>query len=85
MAAAQRAGIRWPNVCGGQAQCGVCAVEIPGETTGVLPPSARERQMLDRLTVKPRSGGTMRLACQLIITEPMELIKPGVRKPVTPG
>ncbi len=63
MAAAQAMGTRWPNVCGGQAQCGVCAVEVlSGE---VSPPHASEAQMLARIPARPRHGGVMRLACQL--------------------
>lgn len=79
MAAARRIGIRWPSVCGGVAQCGVCAVEVTaGEPAA---PALREQQMLARLPVKPRHGGTMRLACQMTANGGIEVTKLGVRKP----
>ncbi|WP_158636624.1 2Fe-2S iron-sulfur cluster-binding protein [Sphingobium baderi] len=81
MASAQSVGIRWPNVCGGQAQCGVCAVEVLESDMPLPVPSLREQQMLDRLSVKPRHGGTMRLACQLVVPASARVSKPGVRKP----
>jgi len=81
MAAAQAAGIRWPNVCGGLAQCGVCAVEVI-EPHGADPvPSLTELQMLARLAMRPRQGGTMRLACHWRPQAPARVLKPGVRAP----
>jgi 2Fe-2S ferredoxin len=79
MSAAQRLGVRWPNVCGGQAQCGVCIVEVTAGTSS--PPLPREQQMLNRTSVKARFGGTLRLACQLVPEEPLTVSKLGVRKP----
>ena len=35
MAAARRAGYRWPTICGGLADCGACALEVV-ESTGAL-------------------------------------------------
>lgn len=84
MAAAQGAGIRWPSLCGGQAQCGVCAVEVLDPSTAQPDPALPERQMLARLAAKPRQGGTMRLACQLHPTGEVLLLKAGVRAPA-PG
>jgi ferredoxin, 2Fe-2S len=65
MHAAQRAGIDWPTVCGGNAQCGVCYVELLSGESDAKPPLCNEEQMLARLTVKPVRGGHIRLACQL--------------------
>src|SRR3546814_567817 len=79
--AARGAGMRWPNVCGGRAQCGVCAVEVTEAEGDLTAPTAREQQMLDRLPVRPRHGGTMRLACQLTACAPVRVTKLGVRKP----
>lgn len=79
MKAAQAIGVRWPNVCGGQAQCGVCTVEVTAGSPP--PPSPREQQMLDRLSIRPRFGGTLRLACQLVPEAPLSVSKPGVRRP----
>lgn len=81
MAAAHRAGIRWPNVCGGLAQCGVCVVEVVTADEPLPEPSLREQQMLNRAVIRPQAGGTMRLACQLALKAGARLRKPGVRKP----
>lgn len=81
MAAAQDAGIRWPNVCGGQAQCGVCAVEVMAGDLAGAPPSLREAQMLARLAIRPLHGGILRLACQIAPAAPLTVVKLGVRKP----
>lgn len=82
MRAAQVIGIRWPNVCNGQAQCGMCAVEVMNGDMSSFPPSTREQQMLDRLAQRPRFGGIMRLACQLTPNQSLTVQKMGVRPPV---
>ena len=84
MQAAQAIGIRWPNVCKGQAQCGVCAVEIVDGDLSAMEPRQREVQMLERLSQRPRHGGVMRLACQLQPAGPITVIKLGVRAPKPP-
>jgi len=85
MQAAQAVGIRWPNVCKGQAQCGVCAVEVlEGDLTS-CPPNTREAQMLERLTQRPRHGGVMRLACQIMPACDLTVHKLGVRPPSAPS
>ena len=81
MEAAKTAGIRWPSLCGGQAQCGVCAVEVLEASAALSDPSLPERQMLARLAAKPRQGGTMRLACQLLPEGELRLLKAGIRAP----
>ena len=66
MGAATRSGFRWPTVCGGQADCGVCVLEIVDSPVPLPPPSVIERE---RLVVLPetRRGPELnyRLACQL--------------------
>ena len=84
MQAAQAIGIRWPNVCKGQAQCGVCAVEVVDGDLSAMEPRQREAQMLERLTQRPRHGGVMRLACQLQPAGTITVIKLGVRAPKSP-
>src|SRR4051794_12710143 len=64
MGAAAAAGVRWPSVCGGLAQCAVCAVEVVTSAAPLADPALREQQMLNRLATRPRQNGTMRLACQ---------------------
>jgi 2Fe-2S ferredoxin len=85
MQAAQAVGIRWPNVCKGQAQCGVCAVEVLDGDLMSCPPSIRETQMLERLTQRPRHGGVMRLACQIMPGCDLTVHKLGVRAPQAPS
>jgi 2Fe-2S ferredoxin len=81
MAAAAAAGVRWPSLCGGDAQCGVCAVEVIESGAPLAEPSLAEGQMLARLATRPRHGGTMRLACQWRPSAGARVAKPGVRAP----
>lgn len=85
MAAGIAAGIRWPSLCGGTAQCGVCAVEVLESAAALAEPSVAERQMLGRLAARPRQGGTMRLACQWCPAAGARVLKPGVRPPARPS
>jgi 2Fe-2S ferredoxin len=84
MKAAQAAGLRWPNVCSGQAQCGVCAIEVLAGDLATTPAGVSEGQMLSRLSQRPRQGGVMRLACQFLPTGPFTVLKLGVRAPQVP-
>jgi ferredoxin, 2Fe-2S len=64
MAAARRAGYRWPTVCGGLAQCGVCVVDV--EAGRPAPPEDLEAQRLATLPERQmRPDAEWRLACQL--------------------
>lgn len=81
MRAAQAQGIRWPNACNGQAQCGLCVIEVLQGDLAMTQPSLRESQMLARIPHKPRLGGIMRLACQLSPTAGLVVHKMGVRLP----
>lgn len=67
MAAAVRAGYRWPTVCGGLAECGACAVRIVGDPPASLdPPSGLEAARLATLPDrKLHPDAEFRLACQL--------------------
>ncbi len=80
MASAQQAGVRWPNVCGGLAQCGVCVVEVVEGAGTLPPPTLREQQMLDRVSARPRHEGVLRLACQLVNPGSARVVKLGVRR-----
>ena len=81
MAAAVRAGYRWPTVCGGQAQCGVCVLTVVSPSD--LPaPSPLES---GRLAVVPERvlwpDAVLRLACQLRVEdEGLVVFKRGVRR-----
>jgi 2Fe-2S ferredoxin len=65
MAAALTAGLCWPSVCGGLAECGVCIVEILEGEKMLGPVEERERARLD-LAPQPRMrpDAAWRLACQ---------------------
>jgi 2Fe-2S ferredoxin len=66
MAAAERAGYRWPTVCGGQAQCGVCALEVLSGGDGLSAPAPLEAGRLAQLPeIRMWPERTYRLACQL--------------------
>jgi len=79
MQAAWRAGFQWPTTCWGQAECGVCAMEVlaGGEILSAVGPAEATR-----LRALPRrDGGTRRLACQARLAGPgtVTVRKPGVR------
>ena len=82
MAAAVRAGYRWPTVCGGQAQCGVCVLTVESALDALAPPSPLEA---GRLAVVPERvlwpDAELRLACQLRIdVDGLVVFKRGVRR-----
>ncbi len=77
MGAAQRSGMRWPNVCGGEAMCGICFVRVL-EGAEYAPPIGPPEQT--RLNHTGRSKDpSARLACQLRVGGPMTVFKRGVR------
>lgn len=82
MAAAFAADVRWPSVCGGVGQCGVCHVELIASDESLPPPDAIEASMLRRSHLRPKMGGELRLACQLPITARATVHKRGVRRVV---
>lgn len=68
--ALQRAGAPVLSICGGQASCGACRVEIEADWTSRLPPPAKvEAALLDFLE-DPAPGH--RLACQLVLTPALQ-------------
>jgi 2Fe-2S ferredoxin len=83
--AAWRAGYQWPTTCWGQAECGVCAMEIL-EGAELLDPAGQVES--DRLRSLPRrEGGGRRLACQtrVVGAGTVRVRKPGVRVRVPEG
>ena len=64
MAAAQRAGLKWPTVCSGMAQCGWCHVAVLSSAVPLDKPGQQEAIMLKHALNKP-DDGSVRLACQL--------------------
>ena len=79
MAAARRAGYRWPTICGGLADCGACALEVVGSTEALPTPTTVEGTRLDALVERRRAPDrTWRLACQLVPTGEVVVRKTGV-------
>jgi ferredoxin len=81
MDAATRAGLRWPTVCHGEAQCQVCFVKAVTDDLSTPEPDQLEAAGLavlaDRLPFQP---GTVRLACQFRPAGDCTVYKRGVRK-----
>ena len=77
--AAWRAGYQWPTTCWGQAECGVCAMEVL-EGVELLSP-AGELEAARLRTLPRREGGKRRLACQALLVGhgTLTVRKPGVR------
>jgi len=76
-----RSGYRWPTVCGGHAQCGVCVLKVV--SSGELPPPSPLEA--GRLAVVPERvlwpDAVLRLACQLRVEdEGLVVFKRGVRR-----
>jgi 2Fe-2S ferredoxin len=79
IAAAWRAGLQWPTTCWGQAECGVCAMEVLEGVELLSPVGPAEA---GRLRALPRRDGAgRRLACQAKVVGPgtVTVRKPGVR------
>lgn len=79
MAAATRAGYRWPTVCGGQADCGVCALEVVDAPAPLPEAGADEAQRLAGLPERRmHPDRSYRLACRLVPVDGLVVRKRGV-------
>jgi 2Fe-2S ferredoxin len=79
MAAARRAGLRWPTVCGGQAECGVCVLEVIDAPDVLAPPAEDEAVRLAGLPEARRHPERVfRLACRLLAVDGLVVRKRGV-------
>jgi 2Fe-2S ferredoxin len=77
MDAARQQGYRWPNVCGGEAMCGVCEVRVLEGAEHTSPMADKEQIRLRHIG---RGGNRMaRLACQLTVDGAVTLFKRGVK------
>ena len=83
MAAAARAGLRWPTVCGGNASCGVCMSVVADGDEHCRPAGSEELETLARVA-RVTASGTRRLACRLTLDGDARLVRRGVR-PLAPG
>lgn len=81
MHAARRQGYRWPNVCGGEAMCGVCMVKVQ-EGAEHTPPQEEKETFRLKFVGRGRDE-TARLACQLTVSGPVTVFRRGVRKEPT--
>jgi ferredoxin len=79
MAAAVRAGYRWPTVCGGEGSCRTCFLEVVDGGDRLSPIGALEREGLDSLGPIAQ-GKPVRLACQVKVSGPAVVRKRGVRQ-----
>lgn len=81
MSAARRQGYRWPSICGGQASCTACFVQLVEGRDAVLPPENPEYIALEFLRRKYSADpDRVRLACQLRIRgDGVVVLRAGVR------
>jgi 2Fe-2S ferredoxin len=81
--AAWRAGLEWPTLCFGQAECMACRVEVVSGHEGVVPADDDEVDAMRRRLPASQAGPNVRLACQMRVSGPNEVVvrKPGVRRP----
>ena len=85
MAATHRAGLGWPTVCGGLAECGVCVLEVVEVPAPLPPPGADEAERLATLPeVRREPDRTFRLACRLVPVDGLVVRKKGVVPAATP-
>ena len=70
-------GWRWPNVCGGEATCGVCLLEVQAGMENASPIGRDEAVRLAFIRKADLPGA--RLACQLRVSGPMQVLKRGAR------
>ncbi|ORA08140.1 hypothetical protein BST14_24945 [Mycobacterium arosiense ATCC BAA-1401 = DSM 45069] len=78
MAAALRLGYRWPTLCGGEAACAVCRMEVVSGEVQLGPKDDDEQETLDGATGRPR-GEQVRLACQARVYGDVVVTKKGVK------
>ena len=80
LSAAQRHGLTWPTVCGGEGQCRTCYVTLEEGESNLSPVGATEEEALEALAiVAKRSGKPVRLACQVMLDGHVVVHRTGVR------
>jgi 2Fe-2S ferredoxin len=77
-AAAARAGLRWPTVCGGNGTCGTCVSTVVEGDEHCSPVGDLEQETF-AVVLRQRDRQDRRLVCQLRITGPVTVSKRGVR------
>ncbi|MFI7701880.1 2Fe-2S iron-sulfur cluster-binding protein [Nonomuraea sp. NPDC049480] len=76
--AAERAGYRWPTICGGLGTCRTCFVQVQEGVEHCSQMEALEREGIQSL--RQPLDGSVRLACRLRVTGPVTVTKRGVRR-----
>lgn len=78
--AAQRHGIRWPSVCNGDCECGICYMVVEDGADNVCP---RTRAEADRLSLGMKANEPRaRLACRSKLVGDVTVVRRGV-KPIS--
>ena len=80
MLAAWREQLRWPTICGGNAECGVCYVQILSSQCELENMELKESKAL-QLTPEHLRGVPIRLGCQLRVTCEMTVRRVGAGIP----
>jgi len=83
LAAAQRQGLTWPTLCGGEASCRTCYVVVEEGGEHLPPPAELEQRGIDDLARVVRSGEggrQIRLACQAVPFGDLTVTRRGVRR-----
>ena len=80
--AAWRAGLDWPTLCYGQAECMACRVQVVSGHTGILPPDDEETGAMRQRLPRSQAGSDVRLACRMRVWGASEVVvrKQGVRR-----
>ena len=79
LAAAQRQGLTWPTLCGGEASCRTCYVVVEAGAEHLPPPSDLEQRGIDDIARIVRTG-IVRLACQAVPSGDLTVTRRGVRR-----
>ena len=82
-AAAARAGLRWPTVCGGNGSCGTCCSEVIDGHGACSDIAGLEAETLANVLRLPLDG-KRRLVCQLRLNGPVTVRRRGVRPMPSP-
>ncbi len=80
MQAAIRQGYRWPTICDGRADCGVCFVRVRAGDDRLSPRTREESDLLGEFRPTKSDPAASRLACRLFVHgDGVVVFRPGVR------
>jgi 2Fe-2S ferredoxin len=80
--AAWRAGLEWPTLCYGQAQCMVCRIEVVSGHDSIVPADDDETTAMRSRLPRSQAGSNIRLACRMRLCGASEVVlrKHGLRR-----